>query len=179
MSLLGYFKMERGQLLDMEKLILKKLRFRLNAPTPYVFMLRFLKASQADKRTTLVSSFSSVTTLLSGHWPDLVRYIIPYLSTTAELSVWGKSCADMILRFQKAAGRGLLKVTFEKYLSTDRNAEDLMKPVVVRISMTRYSKEGEKLYLYNSNVPNVKDQNIKQQHKDYFKGLETGPPHPQ
>ncbi|KAJ6793327.1 putative cyclin-B3-1 [Iris pallida] len=40
----------RDQMLDMEKLILRELRFRLNVPTPYVFMLRFLKAAQSDKK---------------------------------------------------------------------------------------------------------------------------------
>lgn len=30
-----------------EALILKKLKFRLNVPTTYVFMLRFLKAAQS------------------------------------------------------------------------------------------------------------------------------------
>jgi len=33
-----------------EKLILRKLKFRLNAPTPYVFMVRFLKAAQSDMK---------------------------------------------------------------------------------------------------------------------------------
>lgn len=33
-----------------EKLILRKLKFRLNTPTPYVFMVRFLKAAQSDKK---------------------------------------------------------------------------------------------------------------------------------
>lgn len=33
-----------------ERLILKKLKFRLNVATPYVFMLRFLKAAQSDTK---------------------------------------------------------------------------------------------------------------------------------
>lgn len=33
-----------------ERLILKQLKFRLNVPTPYVFMLRFLKAAQSDTK---------------------------------------------------------------------------------------------------------------------------------
>ncbi|KAK3042661.1 hypothetical protein RJ639_000913 [Escallonia herrerae] len=40
----------RNQMLGMERAILKKLKFRLNAPTPYVFMLRFNKAAQSDKK---------------------------------------------------------------------------------------------------------------------------------
>lgn len=37
--------------------MLKQLKFRLNAPTSYVFMLRFLKAAQSNKkvRTKLAS----------------------------------------------------------------------------------------------------------------------------
>ncbi|RAL41107.1 hypothetical protein DM860_008805 [Cuscuta australis] len=40
----------REQMLGMEKAVLKKLMFRLDAPTPYVFMPRFLRASRADKK---------------------------------------------------------------------------------------------------------------------------------
>lgn len=37
-----------------EKLILTKLRFRLNIPTPYVFMIRFLKAAQSEKKVHMM-----------------------------------------------------------------------------------------------------------------------------
>ncbi|KAG6765561.1 hypothetical protein POTOM_029607 [Populus tomentosa] len=40
----------RGLLCFQEKLLLKNLKFRLNEPTPYVFMLRFLKAAQSDMK---------------------------------------------------------------------------------------------------------------------------------
>ncbi|KAJ0043821.1 hypothetical protein Pint_18095 [Pistacia integerrima] len=40
----------RVQMLGLEKLMLKTLKFRLNLPTPYVFMLRFLKAAQSDTK---------------------------------------------------------------------------------------------------------------------------------
>ncbi|KAH0469959.1 hypothetical protein IEQ34_001517 [Dendrobium chrysotoxum] len=40
----------RDEMLGMEIFILKKLKFRLNVPTPYVFMLRFLRAAQSDKK---------------------------------------------------------------------------------------------------------------------------------
>ncbi|XP_070677345.1 putative cyclin-B3-1 isoform X2 [Malus domestica] len=40
----------RAQVLGMEKAFLKKLKFRLNAPTPYDFMLRFLKAAQSETK---------------------------------------------------------------------------------------------------------------------------------
>lgn len=40
----------REQMLAMEKVVLTHLKYRLNMPTPYVFMLRLLKASQSDKK---------------------------------------------------------------------------------------------------------------------------------
>ena len=44
-----------------EKAILKKLKFRLNAPTPYVFMLKFLRAAQSDTKvySELINQTSS------------------------------------------------------------------------------------------------------------------------
>ena len=41
--------------------MLKKLKFRLNVPTPYVFMLRFLKAAQSD--TKVCGNFQNVLLL--------------------------------------------------------------------------------------------------------------------
>lgn len=51
-----------------EKDILKKLKFRLNAPTLYVFMLKFLRAAQSDTKvcSELSSQISSQVTS-KGH----------------------------------------------------------------------------------------------------------------
>ncbi|XP_022748824.1 cyclin-B2-4-like isoform X2 [Durio zibethinus] len=40
----------RKEVLDMEKLMINTLQFNLSLPTPYVFMRRFLKAAQSDKK---------------------------------------------------------------------------------------------------------------------------------
>ncbi|KAE8687160.1 Cyclin b3,1, putative isoform 2 [Hibiscus syriacus] len=44
------FDLMRETLYLMEKLVLKSLKFRLNVPTPYIFMLRFIKAAQSDTK---------------------------------------------------------------------------------------------------------------------------------
>ncbi|KAK0577113.1 hypothetical protein LWI29_027918 [Acer saccharum] len=44
----------RQEVLDMEKLMLNTLQFNFSIPTPYVFMRRFLKASEADKKKNFV-----------------------------------------------------------------------------------------------------------------------------
>ncbi|KAB2637070.1 LRR receptor-like serine/threonine-protein kinase GSO1 [Pyrus ussuriensis x Pyrus communis] len=136
-----------------EKAFLKKLKFRLNAPTPYVFMLRFLKAAQSEtkvfiaNRLLLCGLFCSLNTWFYLIELCLVEYealrFKPSLLCAAALSVarctqqitpawtllvtkYPKSgtalktnCAEMVLRFHKAARVGNLKVTYEKYSSPD------------------------------------------------------------
>uniref|UniRef100_A0A7N0V5E5 Cyclin N-terminal domain-containing protein n=1 Tax=Kalanchoe fedtschenkoi TaxID=63787 RepID=A0A7N0V5E5_KALFE len=47
----------RQEILDMEKLIVNTLQFNMSVPTPYVFMRRFLKAAQSDKKLELLSFY--------------------------------------------------------------------------------------------------------------------------
>ncbi|KAB2636923.1 cyclin-B3-1 [Pyrus ussuriensis x Pyrus communis] len=135
------------------KAFLKKLKFRLNAPTPYVFVLRFLKAAQSEtkvfiaNRLLLCGLFCSLNTWFYLIELCLVEYealrFKPSLLCAAALSVarctqqitpawtplvtkYPKSgtalktnCAEMVLRFHKAARVGILKVTYEKYSSPD------------------------------------------------------------
>ncbi|XP_017980023.1 PREDICTED: putative cyclin-B3-1 isoform X3 [Theobroma cacao] len=137
------------QMLKMEKLILKKLKFRLNAPTPYVFMLRFIRAAQSDtklehlafylielclveyealkfKASLLCASAIYVarcTLQMAPSWtPLLCRYARYDVSEIRE-------CAEMILRFQRAARSGQLKVTYEKYMSHDLSGVAAIKPL--------------------------------------------------
>uniref|UniRef100_A0A7N0ZYK3 Cyclin N-terminal domain-containing protein n=1 Tax=Kalanchoe fedtschenkoi TaxID=63787 RepID=A0A7N0ZYK3_KALFE len=47
----------RQEILDMERLMLNTLQFNMSLPTPYVFIRRFLKAAQSDKKLELLSFF--------------------------------------------------------------------------------------------------------------------------
>ncbi|EPS68905.1 hypothetical protein M569_05861, partial [Genlisea aurea] len=47
----------REEVIQMEKLMVNALQFNLSLPTPYVFMRRFLKAAQSDKKLELLSFF--------------------------------------------------------------------------------------------------------------------------
>ncbi|RWR85678.1 putative cyclin-B3-1 isoform X2 [Cinnamomum micranthum f. kanehirae] len=131
----------RDHMLTMEKLILKKLMFRLNTPTPYVFMLRFLKAAQSDKKLEHLAFYlielclveyealkfkpsmlcasaiyvARCTLQLIPAWTELLTKYARYEESQL------RPCAEMILRFQRAAGQGQLKVTYEKYLLPDRS----------------------------------------------------------
>ncbi|KAJ7948995.1 Cyclin [Quillaja saponaria] len=138
----------RDQMLGMEKLILKKLKFRLNSPTPYVFMMRFLKAAQSDtklehlafylielclveyealafKPSLLCASALYVArcTLQMTPWTSMLRKHARYEATDI------RDCGEMILRFQKAARTGQLRVTSEKYLRPDLSGVAAIKPL--------------------------------------------------
>ncbi|XP_054814607.1 putative cyclin-B3-1 isoform X2 [Prosopis cineraria] len=139
----------REQILGMEKLILRKLKFRLNGPTPYVFMVRFLKAAQSDKRLEHLAFFlielclveyealafksslvcasaiyvARCTLQIAPPWTPLLhkhcRYEVSQL----------RNCAEMILKFHKSARAGNLMVTCEKYSRPELSRVATLKPL--------------------------------------------------
>ncbi|MCL7041745.1 hypothetical protein MKW94_015636 [Papaver nudicaule] len=129
----------RAQMLAMEKLILKKLLFRLNTPTPYVFMIRFLKASQSDAKVENLAFYLIELCLVEYESlkfkPSMLCASAIYVArcTLHETPAWTpllckhshyeesqlRGCANMILRFQKGASRGPLRVAYEKYVQDD------------------------------------------------------------
>ncbi|KAG8083065.1 hypothetical protein GUJ93_ZPchr0014g47684 [Zizania palustris] len=52
----------KGQILEMENLILNTLQFNMSVPTPYIFMRRFLKAANSDKQFTPHNVLSIIAT---------------------------------------------------------------------------------------------------------------------
>ncbi|KAK9133805.1 hypothetical protein Scep_013333 [Stephania cephalantha] len=124
-----------AHMLAMEKLILEKLMFRLNIPTPYVFMLRFLKAAQSDRKLENLSfylielclvKYEALTfkaSLLAASAIYVARCTLhmtpawtPLLCKHAHYEESQlRACANMILKFQKVASTGPLMVTYEKY----------------------------------------------------------------
>ncbi|GAB4836693.1 hypothetical protein Ancab_001606 [Ancistrocladus abbreviatus] len=139
----------RKEMLEMEKNILKKLKFRLNLPTAYVFMLRFLKASQSSKEVELLAFYLIELCLVEYEAlkfrPSLLCASAIYVArcTLQVNPAWTpllvkhshcdepkiRDCAEMILRFHKSAGSGLLNVTHEKYKRSDYNEVATIKPL--------------------------------------------------
>ncbi|XP_022148057.1 putative cyclin-B3-1 isoform X3 [Momordica charantia] len=139
----------RQQMLQMEALILKKLKFRLNMPTPYVFMLRFLKAAQSNTQLEHLSFYLIELTLVEyealSFKPSLLcasaiyvarcmlrisPYWTPLLNKHARYEVSQiRECAEMILKFHQSAQLGQLKVTYEKYMKSDFSAVAAVKPL--------------------------------------------------
>ncbi|XP_034211895.1 putative cyclin-B3-1 isoform X4 [Prunus dulcis] len=139
----------RDQVLRMEKLMLKKLKFRLNAPTPYVFMLRFLKAAQSEPKLEHLAFYLIELCLVeyeaSRFKPSLLCAAALYVArcTLQITAAWTpllckharydvsqiRDCAEMILKVQKVARVGRLKVTYEKYMRPDLSGVAAIKPL--------------------------------------------------
>ncbi|KAL8469362.1 hypothetical protein ACS0TY_032257 [Phlomoides rotata] len=139
----------RDQVLTMEKTILKKLKFRLNEPTPYVFMLRFLKAAQSDKKFSRLAFYLIELCLVEyetlNYKPSMLCASAIYVArcTMGLTPPWTpllakhtryeesqlRGCAEMILKFHKAAKTSLLKVTCEKYANPELSRVATIKPL--------------------------------------------------
>lgn len=139
----------RKQVLEMEKDILKNLKFRLNLPTPYVFMLRFLKASQTDRQLEHLAFYLIELSLVEYEAlrfrPSLLCASAVYVArcTLNKLPAWtsllGKhaqykeyqmrDCANMILKFHKAASTSLLTVTYNKYTRPEFGEVTAIRPL--------------------------------------------------
>ncbi|KAK6934743.1 Cyclin, C-terminal domain, partial [Dillenia turbinata] len=132
-----------------ENVILKRLKFRLNTPTPYVFMLRFLKAAQLDTKHKHLALYLLELCLVEYEAlkfkPSLLSACAIYVARcTLQLApAWTsllsrhthyeepklREGAEMILGFQRVAGTGLLNVTYEKYLNADLSCVAKIRPL--------------------------------------------------
>ncbi|XP_006653676.1 cyclin-B2-1 isoform X1 [Oryza brachyantha] len=125
----------KGQILEMEKLILNTLQFNMSVPTPYVFMRRFLKAAQSDKQLELLSFFILELCLVEyqmlKYRPSLLAAAAVYTAQCALIRCqqWTKTCelhsrytgdqlfecSRMMVDFHHKAGAGKLTGVHRKY----------------------------------------------------------------
>ncbi|CAI0382147.1 unnamed protein product [Linum tenue] len=129
----------RKEVLDMEKLIVNALQFNMSVPTPYVFMKRFLKAAQSDKKVCelleLLSFFLIELCLVEY---EMLKYPPSLMSAAAIYtaqcclngsSQWNKThewytsyseeqlleCSRLIVGFHQNSGTGRLTGVHRKY----------------------------------------------------------------
>ncbi|XP_019177196.1 PREDICTED: G2/mitotic-specific cyclin-2-like [Ipomoea nil] len=125
----------RKEVLDMESLMLKTLQFNLSVPTPCVFMRRFLKAAESDKKLELLSFFLIELCLVEYAMlecsPSLLAAAAVYTAhcTLYGVRQWSKTCewhtgyshhqllesSRMIVGIHKKAGTGKLTGVYRKY----------------------------------------------------------------
>ncbi|XVF04887.1 hypothetical protein REPUB_Repub05bG0123800 [Reevesia pubescens] len=140
----------REQVLVMEKAILDKLGWYLTVPTPYVFLVRFIKASipSDDKIEDLVFFLAELGLM---QYPTAVLYCPSMLAAAAVYAArctldksppWNETlkdhtgysedqlmnCAKVLVKFHSIAAESKLKAVYRKFSSPDRSAVALLSP---------------------------------------------------
>ncbi|XP_047068583.1 cyclin-B2-1-like [Lolium rigidum] len=125
----------KGEVLEMEKWILNTLEFNMSVPTPYVFLRRFLKAADSDRKLHLVSFFMLELCLVEyqmlKYRPSLLAAAAVYTAQRAISRCWQWTkvcemhsrytrdqlieCSNMMVQFHQNAGGGKLTGVHRKY----------------------------------------------------------------
>ncbi|XP_059294909.1 G2/mitotic-specific cyclin-2-like isoform X2 [Lycium ferocissimum] len=128
----------RKDVLEMESLMLNKLKFNISVPTPYVFMRRFLKAAQADKKLEVLSFLLIELCLVEyemlKHPPSFMAAAAIYTAqcTLYGVKQWSKTCewhtsysedpllecSRSIVSYHQKAATGKLTGVHTKYSSS-------------------------------------------------------------
>ncbi|KAE9596550.1 hypothetical protein Lal_00007819 [Lupinus albus] len=127
----------RKDVLEMEKLMVNTLQFNMSVPTSYVFLKRFLKAAQADKKLELLAFFLVELCLVEYEMlkfpPSMLAAAAVYTAQCTVYCVkqWSKTCewhtnysedqllecSTLMVDFHKKAGSGKLTGVHRKYCS--------------------------------------------------------------
>ncbi|KAJ7544944.1 hypothetical protein O6H91_09G099800 [Diphasiastrum complanatum] len=138
----------RDQVLAMEKKILNTLSFNLTVPTPYMFIVRFLKAASADRQLNLLAFFLLELCLVEyamvKFTPSMLAAAAVYTAqcTLKKIPSWNyvlqshtgykeghlKECAGMIVGFHQKAAEGNLTVVHKKYASSKFSSVSMLHP---------------------------------------------------
>ncbi|XP_010673802.2 G2/mitotic-specific cyclin S13-7 [Beta vulgaris subsp. vulgaris] len=140
------------QILGMEKEILGKLEWNLTVATPYVFLVRFIKATvPSDKELENMAFYLAENGLMQyqivkSFCPSLIAAAAVYaaLYNMGRTPFWTetlqhytgyseeqlKDCAKMLIRFQMSVKETKLKGVHRKFSSIDRGAVALLPPAI-------------------------------------------------
>ncbi|XP_042059209.1 G2/mitotic-specific cyclin-2-like [Salvia splendens] len=125
----------RKEVLNMEKSIVNTLQFNMSLPTPYVFMRRFLKAAQSDRKLELVSFYILELSLVQYEMlrfpPSLLASAAIFTAqcTLTQCETWSRTCgkhtsyskdelmecARLMVTLHQNAGNGKLTGVYKKY----------------------------------------------------------------
>eukprot|EP00250_Pteridium_aquilinum_P019460 c24441_g3_i1 orf=47-1519(-) len=143
----------REQVLDMEKQMLNKLKFNLTVPTPYVFLVRFLKAAGSDSQLEKVAFFLAELCLteygMLRYCPSLLAAAAVYTAqqTLKRSPCWSttlqrhsgytemhlRDCATKMVDFHRTASEGNLTVVHKKYSNAKFDSVAILSPAVLPV----------------------------------------------
>ncbi|KAH7541986.1 hypothetical protein FEM48_Zijuj02G0025400 [Ziziphus jujuba var. spinosa] len=140
----------KEQILAMEKAILGKLEWFLTVPTPYVFLVRYAKASlpfdeQMENMVFFLAELGLMNyTTITNYSPSILAASAVYAARcTLEISpFWTETlkhntgysedqlmdCAELLVSLHSTAAESRLRAVYKKFSSEDRNAVALLLP---------------------------------------------------
>jgi len=139
---------ERKHVLLMENTMLKKLKFHLTVPTPYVFLVRFLKVADSDgEMANLVFFFMELSLMeyvMIEFPPSMLVAAIVYIAqcTLERKPLWNdvlkshlgysetdlKECVTLMVNFHRNSVECKVDAAFTKYSNPDYKSVALIKP---------------------------------------------------
>ncbi|KAI3444295.1 hypothetical protein Pfo_000960 [Paulownia fortunei] len=137
-----------GQVLVMEKRILGELEWNLTVPTPYVFLVRFIKASLTDSDVENMVYFLAELGMMNYetlvYCPSMIAASAVYAArcTLNKTPLWNETlklhtgfsepqlmnCAKLLVTFHSMAADQKLRGIYRKYSSSERGAVALLPP---------------------------------------------------
>ncbi|OIW16280.1 hypothetical protein TanjilG_18995 [Lupinus angustifolius] len=140
----------REHILIMEKTILSKLEWYLTVPTPYVFLIRYIKASTpSDKEIENMVFFLAELSLMDysamiNYCPSLIAASAVYAArcTLGRSPYWTETlkhytgyceeqlrdCSKIMVNFHSAAPESKLRAVYKKFSNSERGAVALVNP---------------------------------------------------
>ncbi|XP_041024640.1 G2/mitotic-specific cyclin S13-7 [Juglans microcarpa x Juglans regia] len=142
------------QILVMEKIILGKLEWTLTVPTPYVFLVRFIKASIPDQELENLVYFLGELGMMHYatimYCPSMIAASAVYAArcTLKKIPAWNATlklhtgfsepqlmdCAKLLASLHSMAARSKLQAVFRKYSKSERGAVALLSPAKALLS---------------------------------------------
>nr|ADE77085.1 unknown [Picea sitchensis] len=139
---------ERKHVLVMEKEMLNKLKFHLTVPTPYVFLVRFLKAAGSDEEMANLVFFLTELSLMQYVMikfpPSMLAAAAVYTArcTLQKMPVWShvlkahsgysetdlKECVKLMVAFHQSSEESKLNTVIKKYSTPEYNSVAFIKP---------------------------------------------------
>ncbi|KAF3442168.1 hypothetical protein FNV43_RR16084 [Rhamnella rubrinervis] len=136
------------QILVMEKTILGKLEWTLTVPTPYVFLVRFIKASIPDQQMENVVYFLAELGMMHYatimYCPSMIAASAVYVArcTLNKSPAWNETlklhtgfsesqlmdCAKLLVNLHSMAAKSKLQGVYRKYSDTERGSVALLPP---------------------------------------------------
>ncbi|XP_010251837.1 PREDICTED: G2/mitotic-specific cyclin S13-7 isoform X2 [Nelumbo nucifera] len=137
----------REQILAMEKAILGKLEWTLTVPTPYVFLVRFIKAASDEKMENMIFFMAELGLMhyeTIRYCPSMVAASAVYAAqcTLNKSPLWSETlkfhtgfsesqlmdCAKLLVHFHSIAAESKLRAVYKKYSDPQRGAVALLPP---------------------------------------------------